>query len=142
MNIRTDFRHTNYVDRYNRGNNFINLEYFHNFITGRGYFEVTINPKLAPKNQNKLIEQAIGERYYTVSLEKNYWTYVKELCKRSPVSQKEIEKQIEEVYEQAKLKANDLMTYFVNRLDTYDLNDVVSVTYSLARDWKNIKIAS
>ena len=133
---------TNRLSYYNRGNNFINLEYFHNFVTGKGYFDVTINPALAPKNQSKLIDQALGDCYYTVTLEQNYWTYVKELCKRSPVSQKEIEKQIEEVYKQAQLKANDLMTYFVNRLTTYDLNDVVSVTYSLARDWKNIKIAS
>ncbi len=126
----------------NHRNCFIHLEYFHNFVTDRGYFEVTINPVFAPKNENKLIQQVIGDRYFTVTLEQNYRTYVKELCKRSPVSQKKIEKQIEKVHEQAKLKAYDLMMYFLHRLTTYDLNDVVNVTYSLASDWKNIKIAS
>ena len=147
MNTRNDFGHTNYVSCYNRGNNFINLEYFHNFVTGRGYFEVTINPNRAPRTIHGMMNKTLSESCFTVSLEKGYWTYVKELCKRSPAAKKEIDKQVKEIYELARLKALDIVSYYSHHLD-YDvterihLNDVVGVTYSLARDWKNIKIAS
>lgn len=139
---------TNRLSYYNRSNNFINLEYFHNFVTGRGYFDVTINPNRAPRTIRDIMSKTLAESCYTVTIEKEYWVYVKELCKRSPVAKKEIDKQIKEIYELARMKAFDIASYYAHHLsdynieDRFNLADVINVTYSLARDWKNIKIAS
>ncbi len=133
---------TNRLSYYNRSNNFINLEYFHNFVTGKGYFEFIINPFYSPRSFNEFMKKTLDETIYSLSLEKGYQKYVSELYKRSPKSRKEIDTLLDQVRHQAFEKVNDIMQYFTTHLDDYTIDEIVRVTYDVANTFKGIKVVN